>query len=160
MKRSRTAGDASRAGLMSPSPGTDRISSSPRPALPIRRQWRSRSGIWRHHSISSAEEWADLGEMVGEAKQLLSSFRPRRLHLGLERRGPLPVNTSSMLTMHIICRYETNSGTGHGTRAARSRSGSRSLVSDERHASSERGLDRSMTLPRSALGPKRKNDDV
>lgn len=63
----------------------------------------------------TAEEWADLGELVREAKRLLAAFRPDGFTLGWNV-GAAGGQHVFHAHMHIICRYETDVGVGRGLR--------------------------------------------
>jgi diadenosine tetraphosphate (Ap4A) HIT family hydrolase len=63
----------------------------------------------------TVEEWADLREMVIEAKQLLREFHPDGFTMGWNI-GAAGGQHVFHAHMHIICRYETDSGAGRGLR--------------------------------------------
>lgn len=63
----------------------------------------------------SVEEWTDLGEMVREAKQFLSAYRPDGFTLGWNV-GAAGGQHVFHAHMHVICRYETESTAGKGLR--------------------------------------------
>ncbi|MBS0251494.1 MAG: HIT domain-containing protein, partial [Proteobacteria bacterium] len=59
--------------------------------------------------------WADLGELVREAKRLLAAFRPDGFTLGWNV-GAAGGQHVFHAHMHIICRYEMENGAGRGLR--------------------------------------------
>ena len=63
----------------------------------------------------SAEEWADLGEMLDEAKRYLAEFQPEGFTVGWNV-GAAGGQHIFHAHLHIICRYQTDPSGGRGLR--------------------------------------------
>lgn len=63
----------------------------------------------------SAEEWADFGEMLDEAKRYLAEFQPDGFTVGWNV-GAAAGQHIFHAHLHIICRYQTDPSGGRGLR--------------------------------------------
>lgn len=61
------------------------------------------------------EEWADLGEMLAEAKRRLDQFRPDGFTIGWNV-GATGGQHIFHAHMHVVCRYEKDPRAGQGIR--------------------------------------------